>query len=118
MGAVDDYISGLEGKESLDPLEVARKLHELHTQEVSTREAKISQLDTEKETLASQIAAKESEIEKWKAKNFDLAMQIPGAPAEPKPRDENEKPDAGTIKTADLFTPKVRQRNPHFRTGR
>lgn len=118
MGSVDDYISSLEGKENLDPIEVARKLHELHNEELSTREAAISQISTEKETLASTVAEKESEITKWKAKNFELAMQIPGAPEPKQTRDENEKPDAGTIKTADLFTPKVRQRNPHFRLGR
>lgn len=115
MGIVDDYINSLEGKDNLDPLAIARELRELHTQEVETREAAITQLSTEKTGLESTIAEKESEITKWKAKNFDLAMQLPGAPEPKQARDENEKPDPATITTADLFTPNVRKNNPHFR---
>lgn len=116
MGAIEDYLNGLESQDNLDAKEVARKMHELHNEEIITRDATISQLDQEKIALNNTIAEKDRDIEKWQAMNFRLTMESP-APGADKPtvRDENEKPDGSVIKTADLFNEKIRRTNPHFR---
>lgn len=112
MSALDDYINGLEGKENLNPLEIARDIHGLATQEISTREAKIAELNGTVEAKVSDIQSRDAEIERWKAKNFDLAMQIPGAPAaETSRRSDGEKPSGDQIRIGDLFTQDVRNRH-------
>ena len=100
MGVIDDYINSLEGQENIDPIEVASTLLGLHNEEIGKREAKIEELTNgiaEKDTL---ISERESEITKWKAKNFDLAMQIPGAPD---PAHDEREQDNGAITIDDLF---------------
>lgn len=112
MGAVDDYINGLEGQESLDPLKIASELHALHNQEIGTREAKINELSgviTDKDTVISKGV---TELERQKAKNFDLSMQIPGATASDAGAN-TDSPTGGSIKIADLFSDDVRNR--HFK---
>lgn len=108
----DEYINGLEGNENINPLEVVRDLRELHTQELSTREEKINQLNGTVAERDTTITAKDEEIRKWKAKNFDLAMEIPGNNTNPDTRaNAGDKPDSSTIKISDLFKPDVRNRH-------
>lgn len=113
---IEDYINSLEGKTELDPLSIARDLRELSTQEISTREAKITELSSTVAEKDTALAAKDSEITTWKAKNFDLAMQIPGQQQQEVERDENVKPNGANIQVSDLFNKGVRER--HFRLGR
>lgn len=111
MAEFDDYINSLEGQESIDPLVVASKLHELHTQELGTREAKIAEL---KDTVAakdSDISARETALAKQKSMNFDLAMQIPGMTQQIPAADSDEKPTGANITIGDLFSDKVRKRH-------
>lgn len=116
MGIIDDYINSLEGQSSVDPLEVARKMHELHNQEIGTREAKISELTATVEAKDNDIKNAVTELTTQKARNFDLAMQLPGSPnANDNRPQEGEKPDGAQIRISDLFSPSVRAR--HFRTG-
>lgn len=101
MGAIDDYLNSLEGKENLDPLEVARELHGLHNQEIGTREAKIEELNSTIAERDNAIAESFAELTRQKAKNFDLAMQIPGS----KPADSTkDEPDSSNVTIDDLFT--------------
>lgn len=105
MSAVEDYLNSLEGQDNLDPLEVASKMHELHNQEIGTREAKIEELNgvvTEKDTAIIDVS---NQLTQQKARNFDLAMQIPGTPVE-RPAQEENGVDGGTITIDDLFAKK------------
>ena len=116
MGAIDDYINGLEGQDNIDPQKIVSDLLGLHNSEIESREAKIAELNASVAQRESAIAAKDADIQKWKAQNFDLAMQVSGDNAsQQKPRDENEKPTGDRIRVSDLFTPTVRGR--HFRDG-
>lgn len=110
----DDYINSLEGKTDVDPLAVVRDLRELHTQEIGTREAKISELDSFIAKRDETIADQANEITKQKSKNFDLAMQIPSVTDTQQQNQNNnsdEKPPGGAIKISDLFKPEVRKRH-------
>lgn len=110
--AFDDYINNLEGKSEIDPLEVVRDLRKLHTEELSTREEKITQLDGTIAEKDSSLTAKDEEIRKWKAKNFDLAMQIPSDNPNPdRHGNADDKPDPASIKISDIFKPEVRRRH-------
>lgn len=101
MGVVDDYISGLEGQESPDLTEVVKDILKLHNEEMGTRESKISEMTQTLSERDSAIAERDKEITKWKAQNFDLAMQIPGnQSAEEK---ENSEVDGTNITPDDLF---------------
>lgn len=113
---IEDYINSLEGKTELDPLAIARDLRELHMQEIGTREAKIETLNTTIADKDSELAAKLAEIQAQKAKNFDLAMQIPGNTDQQVNRQDDEKPNGSTIQVSDLFNKKTRER--HFKIGR
>lgn len=104
MNGIEEYLASLEGKDDLNPVEVARTMHELHNQEVTTRDAKIAELESEKTTLSESLAGKDQEIVGWKAKNFDLAMQLPGTPVETPSPDNGV--DGSTITIADLFEPR------------
>lgn len=113
MSAFDDYIKNLEGQENVDPTIVALNLGELHVQELSTREAKINELNESVAGRDAELGKRDQDIAKWKAMNFDLAMQIPGQGAnsnEPN-ADSDEKPNGSNITIGDLFTDKVRNRH-------
>lgn len=113
MGIIEDYLNSLEGKSDLNPLEVAREMHELHNQEIGTRDAKITELTEANTEAQNKIIKRDEEITRQKARNYDLAMQIP-ADNRPEPTPENDgKPDGGSIKIADLFSDGVRAR--HFK---
>jgi hypothetical protein len=78
MGRFDDYINSLEGRDDVDPLTIARDLHELYNEDVTTRDAKIQELSgtiAEKDSAFSVVT---DELTRQKARNFDLAMQLPG----------------------------------------
>ena len=101
MGVFDDYITSLEGRENIDPLEVASKLHELHSQELGTREAKIAEYESTVAEKDTALAEKDQEILTWKARNFDLASQIPGGNTDPSDNVSDEDPSSITVN--DLF---------------
>lgn len=115
---IEEYINSLEGKADLDPLAIARDLRELHMQEISTREATIEKLTGDVAAKDNTITERDSEITKWKAKNFELAMQIPDSnnPQE-NTRQEDVKPGGSNIQVSDLFNKSVRNRNPLLRNG-
>lgn len=100
MGVFEDYINELEGKENLDPLEVARKMHELHTEEIGTNHAKIEELASSVAERDAEIAKRDDEIKTWKAKNFDLANQIPGTS---NAQNDDDSGDRSAITIDDLF---------------
>ena len=104
MGVFDDYINGLEGKTELDPLTIAADLTRLHNEEVSTRESKIEEQNGIIAERDSSIATMDKEIDRWKAKNYDLSMQVPGAtqPTGNEPHNESSI-DGSTILPEDLF---------------
>lgn len=108
----DEYINSLEGQTEVDPLTIARDLREIHTQELSTREAKITELNgtvAERDGSVSKLSA---ELTAQKARNFDLVSEIPSRDQVNSQSDsDDEKPDASTIKIADLFNPNVRTRH-------
>lgn len=109
----DDYINKLEGQTEVDPLTIVRDLRGIHTQELSTREAKIQELNGAIAEKDSAITEGEKELLRQKARNFDLISDIPN-PNDVKNAnkvDEPGKPDAATIKIADLFKPNVRNRH-------
>lgn len=107
MDKIQEFLDSLEGKSDLDPVEVARKMSELHVEEVTTRDAKIQELENEKVSLAETLTTKDQEIVGWKAKNFDLTMQLPGTPVNQSGEQVNESTvDGGTITIDDLFTQK------------
>lgn len=109
---IEEYINNLEGKSDLNPQQIVQDLLGLHNTEISTREAKISEL---KDTVAqrdSAITEKDGEIQKWKAQNFDLATQVAGGNVKKPQIDENGKPSGDAIRVSDLFNKTVRGR--HF----
>lgn len=77
MGKVSDYITGLEGKENIDPLVVASTLLELHNEEMGIAEGKIASLTQSNTEHESLIAERNKEITGLKAKNWDLVNRIP-----------------------------------------
>lgn len=111
MGAFDEYISGLEGKDNIDPLELARELNTIHEQELEIREAKIETLNNSIAERDTKIGNLTSEVTRQKAINFDLVGQVP-VEGEPNNVNSGEKPDGGSIQISDLFNKSVRAR--HF----
>lgn len=101
MGVVDDYINGLEGKDNLDLTEVVGDILKLHNDEMGTRESKINEMTQTLGERDSIIAERDKEITKWKAQNFDLAMQIPGNQSTEE--NENTEVDGSNITPDDLF---------------
>lgn len=102
MGIVDDYIKGLDSQENPDLTAVVSDLLKLHNDEIGTRESKIQEISATISEKDSAIAARDAEITKWKAANFDLAMQIPG-----QQNNESEEPveiTPSTITPDDLFS--------------
>lgn len=102
MVTFNDYINGLEGQENLDPLTIAADLHRLHNDEISERDAAIQQRDSAIAERDTTLSTRDEELIRWKARNADLAMQIPGA-AQPGNESEDRKIDGGTITPEDLF---------------
>ena len=80
MSKFSEYIDSLEGRDDLDPLKIAQDLHDLYTQDVTTRDAKIEELTGAIAERDSAIQAAADEVTNWKARNFDLALQIPSNP--------------------------------------
>lgn len=72
MSDFDEYINSLDGKENVDPLEVTRKLSELHKHELGIHEAKVNTLETEIKTRDERISTLDSELVRQKARNYDL----------------------------------------------
>jgi hypothetical protein len=105
----EDYINSLEGKEDINPIEVAKDLFGLHAQEIGTRDAKIEQLNSGIADKDAEIANRDIQIRDWKAMNLDLSLQLPGSNDNANnERVEGEKPDGSTIRISDLLNPNVR----------
>ena len=110
MGVFDDYINGLDGKDDLDPAEIVKNLSELHNTEMSdfrTKEydpvvAKVNQLNETVQTKDQEIVNAQKEIDAQKARNFDLATQIPGFQGNV-PDPGNNEITGATITPDDLF---------------
>lgn len=102
MGAFDEYINGLEGRNDIDPLTVARDLLGLYNQDISTREAKIEELNGTIAERDGAISVVNNELTAQKARNFDLAMQIPSGTTSNLIPDEQEEIDP-VLTIDDLF---------------
>lgn len=107
MGAVEDYINSLDGQENLDITEVVSTLHQLHTQETDTMQSKIASQEATIAQNTTDIAARDADIVKWKAKNWDLVNAVPasggGNAPEPKTDPESGLPDSSVITLDDMF---------------
>lgn len=104
MGKLDDYINSLEGKDDLTIVDVVSNMLNIHNDEMGIATAKISELEANIADGNTAIADMNAEIQRVKAKNWDLANQVPVE--DPNNRPENkgdEKPDASQITIDDLF---------------
>lgn len=99
----DEYINSLEGKSDLDPLQIARDLYKIYVDDISTRDAKIDELNGTITERDGAITVAADEIKSWKARNFDLALQIPGHPATGKVEDADDDIDPSLVTIDDLF---------------
>lgn len=113
MGAFDDYITGLEGKDNVDPLEIAKELNSIHMQELGIREAKIETLNNSIAEKDTKIGTLTSEVTRQKAINFDLVGQVPVEDESKNTTNSDSKPDGGSIQISDLFNENIRAK--HFR---
>jgi hypothetical protein len=77
MGKVDDYIRSLDAKENIDPLVIASTLLELHNEEMGIAEGKIAKLETDYQSVTSEVAERNQKITELKAKNWDLVNRVP-----------------------------------------
>jgi hypothetical protein len=105
MSKFSEYIDSLEGQDELDPLKIAHDLHDLYTQDVTTRDAKITELTSIVADRDNAIQAAADEVTNWKARNFDLALQIPSNPVNNgSVLDETDSEiDPATLSIDDLF---------------
>jgi hypothetical protein len=78
-------------------------LHDLYTQDVTTRDAKIDELNGTIAEKDSAITAATADVQTWKAKNFDLAMQIPSNPVNTDSVITEPEIDPSTLSIDDLF---------------
>lgn len=78
MGAYEDYLNSLEGKEGLVLDDVIKELTKHHSDDVGSLTAMISEKDSAIAERDTTIAGNTEEITRWKAKNADLYMQLPG----------------------------------------
>ena len=111
MGAVEDYINGLEGRDDLNPLEVARDLFALHKEETGIYTAKINELSGTIAAKDSALADTETKLTQQKAKNFDLAMQLPAGDNQPNADTNEREVNSNNIRVSDLFSEDVRNRH-------
>jgi len=103
MGVFEEYINGLEGKENLDPTEVVSELLNLHNQEMSVANAAIATRDASITDYTKTIAERDSEIQKQKSLNWDLANRIPAENNGNTEPESTGELDASTITIDDLF---------------
>lgn len=105
MGAYDDYINSLDGQENLDVTEVVANLSRLHTEELEPLSSKIATQNQAIQSAQNDIAARDAEITRWKAKNWDLANSAPAdeSTTEIKRDAETGLPDGSRITLDDMF---------------
>src|SRR5678809_1582597 len=104
MGKLEEYIESLAGKEGLDPIMVATDLLGLHNEEIGVREAKIEELNGSIVDRDKTLASKDAEITGWKAKNYDLFLQIPGTNQQEEfNKEKEEEVNNANITIDDLF---------------
>ena len=108
MGALEDYIKGLEGRSDFDFTEVVTEMARLHNEEVahvaSTSTAKIEQLNEQLSEKETAIAARDNELAKAKAANWDLVNRIPVANEETPSDNDEGVIDQHRITLDDAFT--------------
>lgn len=102
MTKFDDYINSLEGKTDISIENVVSDLLNIHNEEVGIANAKITDLDSQIAGNVSAIAEREAEIQRVKAKNWDLANQIPANVTEETDQGEGL-PDGSRITIDDLL---------------
>lgn len=104
MGKFEDYINGLEGKDDLKIEDVVSEMLNIHNDEMGIATAKITDLDAKIAEGNTAIADRDAEIQRVKAKNWDLANQVPAEDPNNQPTNKgDEKPDASQITIDDLF---------------
>ena len=103
MPTFDEYINSLEGKAELNPLDIARDLRNIYAEEIGIRDAKIDELTGTIAEKDGAITVAATELQAQKAKNFDLAMQIPGTSNSADNDNSDEEIDGGTLTIDDLF---------------
>ena len=108
MGKVSDYISSLDGQETLDLTEVVKEILKLHNEEMTDStnisSAKIAEMTEVITSKDATIAEKEAALIKQQAKNWELVNQIPGNQENQEPStQENGLPDGSVITIDDLF---------------
>lgn len=104
MSKFEDYINSLEGKDDIVIENVVSELLNIHNEEVGIANAKITELNGTIDGFNSSIAEKDAEIQRVKAKNWDLANQVPATDPENQPNNNGDgKPDASRITIDDLF---------------
>lgn len=106
MGKVSDFIDGLEGQENLDLNEVVSELLKLHNEETETMTAKIASQESFISEANETIAARDEDVKKWKAKNWDLVNEFPAKRegTEPQINAETGLPDGSSITLDDMFS--------------
>ena len=107
MGAFEDYINSLDGQENLDVTEVVSNMHRLYNEETETMTSKIASQESAITAANEAIAARDSDIQKWKAKNWDLVNSVPvsggGNAPEPQKNEATGLPDSASITLDDMF---------------
>jgi hypothetical protein len=104
MGAYEDYLNSLEGKEDLVLDDVIKELTNKHNEDVGTWGAKVETLTGTVAEKDGSIASITSELTAQKAKNLDLYMQLPGDNGEPKEPDEKGEVTLENVTIDDLFS--------------
>lgn len=102
MGAFDDYITSLDGKNDLDVVDVVKNLAELHKAEIDPVVSKVTSLEETLTAKDQEIVDAQKEITKQKAHNFDLDVQLNATKIDKTPDNESEITGA-TITPDDLF---------------
>ena len=104
MPTFEEYVNALDGQTEIDPLRIARDLHAIYNEEIGIRDAKITELNGTITERDGAITSVSDELQKQKAKNFDLAMQIPTGVTPPtESSTDSDELDPSSVTIDDLF---------------
>ena len=104
MPTFKEYLDSLEGKENLDALQIAKDLHSIYSEDIGIRDAKIDELNGTIAEKDGAITSAAQELSAQKAKNFDLAMQIPSViPPVNDGQSSDDDVDESSLTIDDLF---------------
>jgi hypothetical protein len=104
MPTFEEYINSLEGQTDVDPLRIARDLNAIYNDEIGIRDAKITELTGTITERDGALTVAADDLRAQKAKNFDLAMQIPSGTNLPTDTSVGESEvDPSTVTIDDLF---------------